>query len=222
MTLYCFVGHVFNREQMDDLRRAICGALKRWDPFKPWFADEYWCSGHILTKIKNGIDEAKLCIFELSDKSKPNVFMELGYAMAKEKPLILLIKKGNHLPSDLEGLDRIEYESMVELEEKLGRCLPQVLADVFSGMKVVAQLNGHVLACMDPTLPAGTPVQISEIMGRMKARGLPNAKLNETLMELQKMGVLEQNGYIWSIAEDHTEAESYRQLIETAQKNCGT
>lgn len=38
---YCFVGHVFNREQIDDLRRALKEAFDEVAPLLLWYADDH-------------------------------------------------------------------------------------------------------------------------------------------------------------------------------------
>lgn len=117
--LTVFVGHIFDQASIDDLRTAIFNATRstRW---KPIYADEKIVDGHILTeKIIPEIQQAAFCLFEISDKTRPNIFFELGIAKGMGKPCILLIKSGIEVPSDLGGYDRLIYASYKELEEKL-------------------------------------------------------------------------------------------------------
>lgn len=117
--LTVFVGHIFDQASIDDLRAVISNATKstRW---KPVYADEKIVDGHILTeKIIPEIQQAEFCLFEISDKTRPNIFFELGIAKGIGKPCILLIKSGIEVPSNLGGYDRLIYASYKELEGKL-------------------------------------------------------------------------------------------------------
>lgn len=60
--------------------------------------------------IKLQIDNSWVCIFEISDRN-PNVFYEIGYAIAREKIVILLVRadKINEVPSDLQGVIYLTY-----------------------------------------------------------------------------------------------------------------
>jgi hypothetical protein len=72
-------------------------------------ADDVKGSGHdLLAKIHLLIERAELVIAEIS-KNSPNVFYEVGYAVAQQKTLLLLICKGKAVPTDLKGRELIEY-----------------------------------------------------------------------------------------------------------------
>lgn len=53
----------------------------------------------------------------------PNVFYEIGYALALERQTILLCRKGEVIPFDLQAINHISYSSIVELKERLERRL---------------------------------------------------------------------------------------------------
>lgn len=114
-----FVGHVYNQKLIDDLREAISRATKG-TPWKPIYADEQVISGHILfDKIAPLIAQCEFSIFEISNKTRPNIFIELGIALQQGKPVYLLLEDGLEPPSDLAGRDRITYRSYKELSESL-------------------------------------------------------------------------------------------------------
>ena len=115
---HIFVGHVFNREQIDDLRPAIIAGV----PIAGggiWFADEHPGTGQLFEKIAAGIDASFACIFEVTDTTRANVFLELGFALAKEKRCVLICRKGTNVPVDLAGFERLEYESYADLTRQL-------------------------------------------------------------------------------------------------------
>lgn len=123
-----FVGHVFDRSLIDDLRETLAQSFSQFGKgVELWYADDHLSDSHILAKVCHAIEESKCCVFELSDTSRPNVFIELGFALGREKPIVMLIRKGARCASDIAGHDFLEYESYKELREKLIRRAPQII-----------------------------------------------------------------------------------------------
>ena len=112
-----FVAHAFSKEKIDDLRSAIEASLEEFH-LKPYYADQEIRSQHILCKICEKIRSSRFGIFEISDQN-PNVTLELGMAYGSGKNALLIAKKGSKIPADLDGMDRLEYESFKDLTEKL-------------------------------------------------------------------------------------------------------
>jgi hypothetical protein len=113
-----FVAHEFSRREKDDLRDAIKNAFKDTG-LKPYYADLELRQSHILDKIKEMIFKTQFGIYDISNPNKPNVFLELGVAIAANIPYYLICKKDTEIPADLAGLDRIEYESYKHLTQIL-------------------------------------------------------------------------------------------------------
>ena len=67
----------------------------------------------LLEKIHILIERAQLVIAEISPRKRkdfsPNVYYEVGYAVAKRKDVLLLAKKGTKIPTDLKGLEVIDH-----------------------------------------------------------------------------------------------------------------
>ena len=121
----------YNKESTD-LRNAISSACE-YTGLKPIYADEKTIDGHILDqKILPLINDCLFCLFEISNKNRPNVFLEYGYAKAKDKPCYLLIREGIKPPSDLEGYDRIQYGNFEELKKRLSKVLVGLAKIYFS------------------------------------------------------------------------------------------
>ncbi|MBE0426161.1 MAG: hypothetical protein IBX72_05900 [Nitrospirae bacterium] len=120
-----FVAHKFTMEKIDDLRTAIDRAIGTVFPvIKPYYADQE-LRGDIKCKICHKIRSSKFGIYDISEvcnecnKPEPNVTWELGLAYGFGKPAILILEKNSKVISDLAGLDRIEYKSMLDLEIQL-------------------------------------------------------------------------------------------------------
>jgi hypothetical protein len=72
-------------------------------------ADDVIAHGYLRDKIHEFIERATLVIAEISE-CRPNVFYELGYAVARQRPILHAVRRGASLPVDLQGLDALEYD----------------------------------------------------------------------------------------------------------------
>jgi predicted nucleotide-binding protein len=92
------------------------------------FADEKISSLHIMQKIVNLIRECRFGIYDISAWN-PNVTLELGLALGMSEKVFIALDPSKtettDVPSDLRGVDRIEYKSYSELEEKLTKLVGQ-------------------------------------------------------------------------------------------------
>jgi predicted nucleotide-binding protein with TIR-like domain len=114
-----FVAHEFSASGLDDLRIAIKEALSS-SGLEPYFADKEIIEGQIfIDKILPKIRNCRFGIYDISNPAKPNVFIELGAAIAIGARYYIVIRKGVSVPSDLQGLDRIEYQSFEHLKTQL-------------------------------------------------------------------------------------------------------
>jgi nucleoside 2-deoxyribosyltransferase len=87
------------------------------------FRLENWTGKQIMTKAFNEIDSSQIIFFLiLSDVESPGAILELGYCLAKNKHLVLLMKNGvNNNIFARQISNHIIFEDLVELKEKL-RC----------------------------------------------------------------------------------------------------
>jgi hypothetical protein len=76
--------------------------------------------GDIVTEIKRRIVDSYGIIALLNDYN-PNVFLEVGFAFAHNKPTILIMRDGLQIPFDIRGHRCIRYRSITELRELLAR-----------------------------------------------------------------------------------------------------
>lgn len=111
-----FVAHVFSRQESEDLREAIERAFEGTG-LNAYYADLEHRQTYIIEKIKDRIFKTQFGIYDITNTKKPNVFIELGIALAAAKPFYITCRKGTDVPVDLAGLDRLEYESYKELTE---------------------------------------------------------------------------------------------------------
>jgi hypothetical protein len=82
-------------------------------------------TGDISAEIKRRIEQYDGLI-ALLNGANPNVFLEIGYAWAKNKPTVLLAKEGQDLPFDVKGQRCLFYKGIADLRTKLKSELGQL------------------------------------------------------------------------------------------------
>jgi hypothetical protein len=122
-----FVAYSYKTYDKADYRRVFKD-LERAYRVSFVFADEKITNMHIMQKIISYIRGSDFSIFDISGWN-PNVTLELGWAMAtSDNWYIALNPKETDLkevPSDLRGLDRIQYESFTDLGGRIGALIEQ-------------------------------------------------------------------------------------------------
>lgn len=108
----CFVIQTFDGGKYDRrYRETIYPALIKADVV-PQRADEILGLNPIIEKIESAIKSASICIAEVSDDN-PNVWLELGYALALNRPAVILCDKSirARLPFDVQHRPVILYRT---------------------------------------------------------------------------------------------------------------
>ncbi len=122
-----FVAYAYNLYDRQDYRRKFISLEKTYG-VKFIFADEKITNMHILQKIISYIKTSDFSLFDISGWN-PNVTLELGVALALSDNWYICFDPkhtpASEVPSDIKGLDRIQYSSYSELEEKLSGLLEQ-------------------------------------------------------------------------------------------------
>jgi CheY-like chemotaxis protein len=81
-------------------------------------ADEKLRSGDFSCKICAIIKDCRCAVFDISEFSS-NVFLEIGFACALGKEIVIMKRTGTELPSNLSGFEVIEYSEINEIKPKL-------------------------------------------------------------------------------------------------------
>ncbi len=93
-------------------------------------ADDFYTSSPIIKDIVDSIKESYIIIAEITPDN-PNVFYEIGYAHAINKPTILLCdKKREKLPFDLSGFRTLFYENSIGGKNKVERDLKKFIENI--------------------------------------------------------------------------------------------
>lgn len=137
--LICFVGHRFLKNIEASLRFNLVHLLSPYGINLRWSGYDL-SARDIFQDIVSGIREADLCLFDnLGTLNRPNVYIEIGIAHALGKPMLVCeyigtpggkkkIPDTGSVPSDLQGLLRIQYRSYQDLCKQLYFGFPIFLA----------------------------------------------------------------------------------------------
>jgi len=127
----CFVGHRFIKEVEGPLRFNLQHVLSPYEIQMSWSAQDLSASD-VFQEIVKSIRSADMCIFDNRDTAdRPNVYIEVGIAYALGIPTILTEYVGEAhatIPSDLQGLFRIQYSTYQDLFRKLHFGLPSFIS----------------------------------------------------------------------------------------------
>lgn len=110
-----------------DVIEPVCDRLG----YKPIRGDEIASCSMIINDIADSIRNATVIVADISPDN-PNVFYEVGFAHALNKPTILLCEKSirEKLPFDVSGFRTIFYDNSIggkkKVEEKLGEYLRKI------------------------------------------------------------------------------------------------
>lgn len=94
-------------------------------------ADETYGPGLIIADITSQIKESKMIIAEITP-SNANVYYEVGYAHALQKPTILIAEKNTALPFDVSPFRVLMYENTIEGKAKIEIGLRRHLSAILS------------------------------------------------------------------------------------------
>jgi hypothetical protein len=106
--------------QESDLTQAIKSAFEG-SGLSPILGGETFPKAESFRQRIDQIKRAKFGIYDLSTPERTPTLLELGAALGMGKEAVLIYKKGSPLPEMLKQLNRIEYESISDLTEKLKR-----------------------------------------------------------------------------------------------------
>ncbi|WP_420126077.1 restriction endonuclease [Longimicrobium sp.] len=85
-------------------------------------ADDIEHNQDVLAVLQDQIRTADVVIADTTTQN-PNVFYEVGYAHASDKPTILISRQGEKIPFDLQSLNHIFYSTIVDLRTRLTKRL---------------------------------------------------------------------------------------------------
>ena len=112
-----FVAMPFAEAYMDEFEIAFSEAA-RDNGFLCERLDLESYVGDVIAEMEKRIRSAS-CLIALLNDHNPNVFFEVGYAMAIQKPIIFVAKEGETIPFDVRNQNRISYSRIGPLRSTL-------------------------------------------------------------------------------------------------------
>lgn len=105
--IQAFDGGTFDRRYQETIKPALLKAN-----VEPQRADEILGLNPVVEKIETAIESAAICVAEVSIDN-PNVWLELGYALALNRPTVILCDKSmrSKLPFDIQHRPVIFYRT---------------------------------------------------------------------------------------------------------------
>jgi hypothetical protein len=110
--------------QESDLTQAIKSAFEGSGLIPIWGGEASQKSESFRQRLDQ-IKHAQFGIYDLSTSERAHTLLELGAALGMGKEAVIIYKKGSPLPEMLKQLNRIEYEDVSDLTEKLKRRVPR-------------------------------------------------------------------------------------------------
>jgi nucleoside 2-deoxyribosyltransferase len=118
-----FLSHGFPDAKADEIATALDEAgFAVATPFTAPFD----IGKDVATSLFEQLKQASVVVAVLADQ-KPNVLLELGYALGMAKPVILIANVTSNLPFDLAGIEAIDYKTPVrEIVSKILRSIEKL------------------------------------------------------------------------------------------------
>ena len=132
----CFIGHSVGAEWCEDLQSPCAEVLPKFN-LEPWYAADHFTPTQTLRdKVVELIANSRFGIYDISSwKDKDgnwqlprNIYIELGIAIALNRPTLLLRHTSNQelqLPTCLQGIKLLDFAGDVTLKKALETQLPQ-------------------------------------------------------------------------------------------------
>jgi hypothetical protein len=114
-------------ELFDQVIKPVCKELG----LQAHRADETYSPGLIIADIVKQLSESKIVIAEITE-ANPNVYYEVGYSHAMNKPTILIADKGIKLPFDVSAFRTLFYENSIGGKHKIENGLREFLSNILA------------------------------------------------------------------------------------------
>ena len=132
--LSCFVIMPYSNTAEEVYRRAVLPAIRdvRDADILALRADQMPSEVTLKARIESAVQSADFCIADVSG-ANPNVMYELGFAIAQQKPVVVLQEAGTtQLPANLSSIATLRYEraDLERLRATLAKSLGQLASSL--------------------------------------------------------------------------------------------
>lgn len=212
-----FDGGKFDRRYQETIKPGIVkgGA-------NPERADQILGLQPIIEKIESAIKSAEICVAEVSTDN-PNVWLELGYALALNRPTIILCDKNlrERLPFDIQHRPVIFYNTESksgydDLEGKIATTITHLIETskaeknqpvLRSGAEDIGELKGHEISILASLLTFWSVAPNGSSKWEIE-RSLSKTNYSETQIAIGLTSLLAK-GYIEQDAEEDRDGSDF-------------
>ena len=107
----CFIIQPFDRDRFDKRYKDTFKPAIEAAGLEPYRVDQDPAAAIPINEIEAGIRRAEVCLAEVTTDN-PNVWFELGYAIATRKPVVIVCdEKRERFPFDIQHRNIIHYKS---------------------------------------------------------------------------------------------------------------
>lgn len=127
----CFVIQPFDGQSFDQRYAETCEPAIKKAGYTPYRVDQDPGAQNLIEHIEGGIRAAAVCLADIT-KDNPNVWYELGYAMAVGTPVCMICsEERGRFPFDIQHLRVIRYKTQSKgdferLESRIVECLTEI------------------------------------------------------------------------------------------------
>jgi len=140
----CFVIQPFNDDRYEKRYEDVFCPVIEGAGLYPYRVDKDPSVGIITTAIEEGIKSSVLCFAEIT-ADNPNVWFELGYAMAINKRIVMVCEKERQLPFDIQHWKIIKYASQSPSDfDELKSQITKAIEAALNESTLVRKLSGPV------------------------------------------------------------------------------
>jgi nucleoside 2-deoxyribosyltransferase len=139
----CFLIQPFDKGQFDKRCKDIFEPAIKKAGLEPYRVDQDISATVLIETIEREIKSATVCLADISTDN-PNVWYELGFALALEKPVVIVCEKQREkFPFDIQHRSIIQYatESSSDFEELKQKITDKILAFLNSNPKTNSNQN---------------------------------------------------------------------------------
>ncbi len=207
----CFVIQEFDEGGTFDRRysETVAPTLQKVG-VRPQRADQILGLQPVVEKIESAIRGAHICVADVSTDN-PNVWLEVGYALALDRPTVILCDKAmrKRLPFDIQhrpvifyrtdsrsGFDELEKELLKNVKNELDRSSRIRHAPVLkAGATTLEDLKDYEVAMLSTLLALwATPKNggtHSDLQGKLNSMGLNDVALALGITKLTQKGYVQ-------------------------------
>lgn len=145
---FVFLGYPHKPPLALDDYRSVTRELEQELPIRLWYFLDEVTTQEMMRKVWRAILRSNLCFFDISG-GNPNVALELGMAVAINKPCLTLLKTGEANPlgdADMSYAERAEYQSRETLKTKLR----ELLRTKCAAMRILNEVSYQIQSAQFP------------------------------------------------------------------------